>query len=127
MLNILEGFSVGTYILCNNLCKLCIDDITSPICHIINTSIEKNIFPNQWKIFRISPIPKIKSPKEPSDFRPISILPILSKVYERLFMNQMVGFLETEQLLSQNQSGFRKGHWTTTCLLYTSPSPRDRG
>ena len=97
--------------------KLCIDDITSRICHIINASIAKNIFPNQWKISRISPIPKIKSPKEPSDFRPISILPILSKVYERLIMNQMVGFLETEQLLSQNQSGFRKGHCTTTTCI----------
>ena len=42
---------------------------------------------------------------------------MLSKVYELLIMNQMVGFLETEQLLSQNQSGFRKGHCTTTTCI----------
>lgn len=97
--------------------KLCIEDITSPICHIINASIKQNLFPNQWKISRISPIPKIKSPKDPSDFRPISILPILSKVYERLIMKQMINFLESEQLLSQYQSGFRKGHCTTTTCI----------
>ena len=97
--------------------KMCIDDITSPICHIVNSSIKHNIFPSQWKVSRISPIPKIKNPKDPSDFRPISILPILSKVYERLIMKQMASFLETEQLLSQNQSGFRKGHCTTTTCI----------
>ena len=60
--------------------KLCIGDITSPICHIINESIKQNIFPNQYGKSRINPITKIKNPKDPSDFWPISILPILSKV-----------------------------------------------
>ncbi|MEO0684074.1 MAG: hypothetical protein AAFY76_03245, partial [Cyanobacteria bacterium J06649_11] len=60
--------------------KLCADEITSPLCHIINESIECQIFPSQWKLSKISPIPKISNPIEPSDYRPISILPILSKV-----------------------------------------------
>ena len=42
--------------------KLCVDEITSPICHIINTSIKERIFPQQWKISKISPIPKIDHP-----------------------------------------------------------------
>ena len=56
-------------------------------------------------------------PVEPSDYRPISILPILSKVYERLIMNQMTNFLENEELLSAHQSGFRKGYCTTTTCI----------
>ena len=97
--------------------KLCVDEICSPITHIINSSISNCIFPDQWKVSKISPIPKIKHPIESSDYRPISILPILSKVYEKLIMLQMVSFLEREELLSKNQSGFRKGHDTvTTCI-----------
>eukprot|EP00111_Clytia_hemisphaerica_P012122 TCONS_00035606-protein len=97
--------------------KLSTDEICSPICHIINTSIQQSIFPSQWKISKISPIPKIESSNEPSDYRPISILPILSKIYEKLIMIQMTNFLEHQELLSQYQSGFRKGHCTvTTCI-----------
>ena len=97
--------------------KLCVDEITSPLCHIINTSIKKQIFPEQWKVSKISPIPKISHPIEPSDYRPISILPILSKVYEKLIMTQLVHHLDTNQLLSKHQSGFRKGHCTiSTCI-----------
>ena len=97
--------------------KLCVNEITSPICHIINTAIEENSFPQQWKISKITPIPKIDQPKEPSDYRPISILPILSKVYERILMHQIVSHLDEVKLLSQHQSGFRKGHCTvTTCM-----------
>ena len=97
--------------------KLCADEITSPLCHIINESIECQIFPSQWKLSKISPIPKISNPIEPSDYRPISILPILSKVYEKVIMTQLVHYLETNQLLSKHQSGFRKGHCTiSTCL-----------
>lgn len=97
--------------------KIAVDHIASPLCHIINACIKSNHFPKQWKVSRISPIPKIGNPKEPSDFRPISILPILSKVFEKLIMNQVVLFLETRHALSDNQCGFRKGHCTvTTCI-----------
>ena len=54
--------------------------ITSPLVHIINNCIKTGTFPNQWKIARVCPIPKVKNPSEPKDFRPISILPVLSKV-----------------------------------------------
>ena len=66
--------------------KLCVEEIISPLCHIINESIEKQIFPAQWKLSKISPIPKINYPIESSDYRPISILPILSKVYKKVIM-----------------------------------------
>ena len=52
-----------------------------------------------------------------NDFRLISILPVLSKIYERLVHNQVVEFLENHHLLEDNNSGFRKGHSTTSVLL----------
>ena len=57
--------------------------IDSPLTFIINNLIEESKFPDQWKIARISPIPKVTNPTELKDYLPISILPILSKVYEK--------------------------------------------
>ena len=117
ILGLRNDCSTGFDQLPSKFLKICVDEITSPLCNIINTSIMQCTFPRQWKISKISPIPKVNHPINASDYRPISILPILSKLYEKLIMMQMSSFLETEQLLHKNQSGFRKGHCTvTTCL-----------
>ena len=115
--SIREDCSTGDDNLPSKYLKLVIEDITSPICHIINECIKRNIFPNQWKISRISPIPKISKPLELNDYRPISILPVLSKVYERIILSQIVTYIESHHLLSEKQSGFRKGHSTITTAL----------
>ena len=85
--------------------------------NIINNAIDKNEFPDKWKIARVSPIPKIDQPLDMKDYRPISILPVLSKVYERVILYQLCDFIERNAIYSANQSGFRKGHSTTTLLL----------
>ena len=85
--------------------------------HIINTSIDQEIFPKQWKISRVCPIPKTDNPTSIKDYRPISVLSVLSKVYERVILNQLWSFIKTQNLYSINQSGFRKGHSTNTLLL----------
>ena len=68
-------------------------------------------------MFQICPIPKTKNPKSISEYRPISILPILSKVFERVILKQLTEIIEREMIYDQQQSGFRKGHSTTTILL----------
>ena len=85
--------------------------------HIINTSIDQEIFPKQWKISRVCPIPKTDNPTSIKDYRPISVLSVLSKVYERVILNQLCSFIETQNLYNINQSGFREGHSTNTLLL----------
>ena len=92
------------------------DFITSPLAHIINNCIDKCIFPDAWKIARICPIPKVDNPTKPADYRPISVLPIFSKVYERVILKQLSDYIETNRLYQATQSGFRKGHSTTTIL-----------
>ena len=57
------------------------------------------------------------SPQDNNDFRPIPVLLVLSKIYERLVHNQVVEFLENHHLLEDNISGFRKSHSTTSVLL----------
>ena len=64
--------------------KPVVDDITSPVVNIIINCIDKNDFPTAWKIARVCPIPKIDNPIDVTKYRPISVLCILSKVFERV-------------------------------------------
>ena len=113
--NIRNDCSAGYDNIPINLLKPVSNSIISPLVHIINTFIEHKSFPEAWKTARISPIPKIESPSKPSDFRPISVLPILSKVFERIVLNQLVHHIES--LYQNTQHGFRKSRSTVTCLL----------
>lgn len=63
------------------------------------------------------PVAKVKLPTSISDFRPISILSSISKAFERILSWQMIEFLENKALFCNLQSGFRKGHSTSTALL----------
>jgi len=92
------------------------DHLASPLTHIINNCIKKRIFPKQWKIAKICPVPKIQSPTKSSDYRPISILPILSKIFERIILNQLKSSFESHQVLRDTQSGYRPGHSCITLL-----------
>ena len=69
--------------------------IASPLTFIINNLIEESKFPDQWKIAHISPIPKVNNPTQLKDYRPISILPILSKAFEKQVLHQITDFIET--------------------------------
>ena len=59
-----------------------VDDVTSPLVHIINTCINNSVFPSTWKIACVCPVPKVDHAKDVTEFRQISILCILSKVFE---------------------------------------------
>ncbi|CAB4037801.1 Hypothetical predicted protein, partial [Paramuricea clavata] len=94
--------------------KLAREHLAGPLQYIINNCIARSTFPEAWKLARISPIPKIDQPLCEADYRPVSILPALSKVFERLVLNQMIAYIEERALLGATISGFRKGHSTTT-------------
>ena len=87
------------------------------ITEIINLSFETGVFPDCMKVAIICPIFKEGDPDDITNYRPISILPIISKIFERAAANQIVDFLEKNNLLNQNQHAYRKGHSTETCLF----------
>ena len=97
--------------------KPVVDDITSPVVNIIINCIDKNDFPRAWKIARVCPIPKIDNPIDVTKYRPISVLCILSKVFERVILTQLCNYIEVKASYNLTQSGFRKGHSTSTLLL----------
>ena len=82
--------------------KLVVVLIASPLTHIINSFISSSSFPAAWKIARISPIPKTDLPTEPDRYRPISILPALSKVFERLILQQMLHYFNQHVVLQKS-------------------------
>ena len=99
------------------LLKLCAEEIVSPLTYIINLSLTTGIFPNKWKKARICPIFKGGENSEPCNYRPISILPILSKILERAVFDQLYPFLDSRSMLHDNQSGFRPKFSTSSALM----------
>ena len=75
------------------------------------------MFVDDWKDARIIPIYKEGDTRNLGDYRPISILPIVSKVFEKGIFKQFYKHLNDNMLVSKFQSGFRPGHYTITTLL----------
>ena len=87
---------------------------------IVNTSIVTGIFPESWKHAIVVPIFKTGDVMEPKDYRPISLLPIISKVLEKVIAAQLASHLENNHLLSNTQHGFRPKLSTESALLTLS-------
>ena len=94
-----------------------VEVLISPLTFVINNYIATNNFPDVWKTARISPIPKITQPVELKDYRSVSILPVLSKVYKKFVLQQLAVFIERESVYHQYQSGYKKNYSTATLLL----------
>ena len=76
---------------------------------LYNFSLQVCIFPELLKIARVAPVFKSGDPENIDNYRPISSLPVLSKLFERLTLNRMLSFIYEKDILSANQFGFRKG------------------
>ena len=110
--------------------KKAADVLAGPLASVFRIMLQRGSFPLCWRVAHVTPVPK--SPNSPfvSDYRPISITPVLSKVYEKLVASRLGRFLENEGVLPNNQYGFRKGLGTTDALLHVShvlQSALDRG
>ena len=90
------------------------------ITSIINASLLASTFPEVWKTAEITPIPKQGNHELPNNNRPISLLPALSKVCERVAYNQFVTYLTTKERLTTKQSGNKKWFSTETSLIHTT-------
>jgi len=90
---------------------------------MFNQSIDTGIFPDEWKSARITPLfKKAGSRSDPSNYRPISIIPVVAKVFERIIYDQLYQYLNENDLLNRHQSGFRSLHSTVTALIEATDS-----
>ena len=109
--------SFGTDTISSYFLKMALPFLENSIAMLFNTSLETGIFPDIWKISRVAPIYKEGDKSEKSNYRPISVLPVISRLFERLLYDQLYQHLNSNNLLPKEQSGFRKLHSTLTCLI----------
>ena len=87
------------------------------ITKLINLSYKCNTFPDILKKAIVTPIYKKEEKNDISNYRPISILTILSKIFEKSASNQLLNYFETHLLINSKQHAYRKFHSTITCLF----------
>ena len=93
------------------------DTISESLANIFNLSLQSGIFPDDWKLARITPIYKDGSKTECGNYRPISVISIVAKVFEKLVSNQLRSFMKENNIIIDEQSGFSPYHSTETMLL----------
>lgn len=93
--------------------------VIQAVTHVINASLTAGIFPSSFKVARVTPLLKKPTldPTQVANYRPVSLLPFLSKTLERAVSKQISDFLNANGLLDPFQSGFKSGHSTETALL----------
>ena len=91
--------------------------ISELLARVINISIKTGIYPDQLKIAKILPLYKKGSNSDPSNYRPISILSIINKIFEKILHKRLYNYLNKFNILYKYQFGFRKGHSTTQALI----------
>ena len=96
------------------------DVLAKPITQICNLYIKFSIFPIKCQIAKLKPLFKKGSTTLPKNYRPISLLPIISKIIEKVIHDQTQTFLNENKILFKFQSGFRQSYSTDSCLSYLS-------
>ena len=91
--------------------------IVNQLADIFNKSFLTGIVPTKLKIAKVIPLYKTKDPALFCNYRPISLLPVFSKILERLMYNRLYNFLTEHNILSMNQFGFRKKYSTFLALM----------
>jgi hypothetical protein len=121
VINIVSDFknkwSAGVDTIPVNIVKASIINIAEPIACLINKSFHSGIFPDNLKVAKVCPIHKTGEKSLFSNYRPISVLPTFSKIFEKAVSFRLMSFLEKNSILLKNQYGFRKNHSTYMAII----------
>ena len=109
--------SCGTDEISSYVLKLIKHEITPVVTHLVNLSITQQDFPFLWKVAKVIPLHKKNEILYPKNYRPVSLLCVLSKVLEKCIFVQMVEYLESNGLIHPSHHGFRAKHSTVSALI----------
>ena len=87
--------------------KMCDESLLRPLSIIFRNSLKSSTYPTTWKKANIIPVHKKDDKQCVNNYRPVSLLPVFGKIFEKLIFNEIYSFLDKEKLLNTNQSGFR--------------------
>ena len=91
--------------------------LSTKICTVFRRLLREGSFPIPWRCANVTPTPKGPLSSLPSGYRPISITPVLSKVFEKLLARRLGCYMETEGIFHEHQFAYRKGLGTCDALL----------
>ena len=97
--------------------KLSVDFIVNPLMHICNMSLTEGVFPDSLKVANVITLYKSDDPMYFNHYRPVSLLCMLSKVFEKIMYDRLLNFVNKYDLLYAHQYGFRKNRSTYMALL----------
>ena len=97
--------------------KMCDKSILKPLILLFENSTKSSYYPDIWKKSNIVPVHKKNDKQLVPNFRPISLLPIFGKIFEKIIFNRIYNFLSEKNLLNHNQSGFRPSDSCVNQLL----------
>ena len=97
--------------------KICGKSLCKPLEMIFKSCIKKGEYPSEWKKANVVPVHKKGDKQLLKNYRPISLLPIFGKIFERIIYNNIFEYLTTNKLISDNQSGFKPGDSCINQLL----------
>ena len=104
--------NIDTYVI-----KLVAQEIVAPLTHSINISIAKCTFPSIWNHAKVLPLLRKGDPLIAKNYRPVAVLPIFSKILERVVFNQLVSYLDSNNLIHPNHHGSRSGQLSYRCMI----------
>ena len=110
--------ATGPDLISNQILNRIAPGISASLSRLFNYSLSVGSFPNQWKVANVIPIYKKGDKSKVESYRPVSLLCGISKVFERIVANSIKDHLESNNLISEKQSGFKKGDSTVNQLIY---------
>ena len=120
--NINPNKATGSDGISGQMLLLCDDSVILPLKIIFRNILLTSIYPDTWKLTwklaNVTPIFKKGDKQQIKNYRPISLLPICGKIFEKIIFNNLYSYLNANNLITKNQSGFRPGDSTTNQLLY---------
>ena len=113
----LKHSSPGGDAISANVVKVTYPCFIEPLGHIMNLSITQSIFMKELKLAKVRPLYKASDPMVFSNYRPVSVLPLFSKIHEHLMYTRLLSFINKHKLLYSYQFGFRRGHSPDLALI----------
>lgn len=107
----------GPFSLPPHILKMSVNYIAQPLSHIINASFEQGIYPESLKTANVIPIHKTGSLNYCKNYRPISLLSNIGKIFEKCMFERLTNFINNNNILYTKQFGFRRGHSTSHALV----------
>ena len=93
------------------------NNLIIPLTRLFNFCISEGIYPDAFKVSRVIPVFKKGYPRDVNNYRPISLIPAVSKIFELLLKDQLINYMEQHNLLNDFQYGFRRGRSTALAVM----------